>query len=85
MNEIMDTGYGYGLRRTEDGYGFEVVDVPRIRKASRQHPAEVTAGRLGRAVEMWGDQFAANELDMIGMIIHRLDEIAENSRGRNNR
>jgi len=44
---------------------------------SRRHPAQVTADRLGMAVDKWGDRFESRELDMIGVIIHRLDQIAE--------
>lgn len=43
----------------------------------KRHPAEVTADRLGAAVERWGDQFTAQERDMIGLIRHRLDTIAQ--------
>jgi hypothetical protein len=43
----------------------------------RRHPASVTADRLGTAVEKWGDQFTPEELDMVGVLIDRLDQISE--------
>jgi hypothetical protein len=43
----------------------------------RRHPAEVTADRLGDAVTRWADQFTQAEHDYVGLIIHRLEQIAE--------
>lgn len=46
----------------------------------RRHPAEVTIDRLGDAVERWNDKFDGEEKDMIGMIIHALQQIADGER-----
>jgi hypothetical protein len=43
----------------------------------RRHPAEVTSDRLGDAVSRWADQFTPEERDMVGIIRHRLEQIAE--------
>jgi hypothetical protein len=45
-----------------------------------RHPAVVTADRLGDAVTRWADKFDNGEKDMIGMIIHALEQIAEGDR-----
>jgi hypothetical protein len=45
-----------------------------------RHPAAVTADRLGDAVTRWVDKFDNGEKDMIGMIIHALEQIAEGDR-----
>lgn len=47
---------------------------------AKRHPAEVTADRLGDASERWNKKFDGEELDMIGRIIHALEEIAEGIR-----
>ncbi len=45
-----------------------------------RHPAVVTADRLGDAVTRWAGKFDNGEKDMIGMIIHALEQIAESDR-----
>lgn len=50
-------------------------------RTTRRHPAEVTSDRLGDAVTRWGSRFTAEELDMIGQIRARLEEIAEQAGG----
>jgi hypothetical protein len=42
-----------------------------------RHPAEVTSDRLLDAVDRWRDLFSGAELDMIGQIRHKLQQIAE--------
>jgi hypothetical protein len=49
-------------------------------RAPRRHPAEVTADRLGDALDRWPDAFDGAERDAIGLIIHRLQQIAEGTR-----
>jgi len=46
-----------------------------------RHPAEVTSDRLLDAVQRWHDKFEGDELDMIGMIRHALQQIADGERG----
>lgn len=46
-------------------------------KVSRRHPADVTADRLGDAVQRWHDRFESAELDMVGVVISRLRIIAD--------
>lgn len=48
-------------------------------RLSKRHPAEVTSDRLGDAVTKW-DQFTAEERDMVAVIRHRLETIAEGGR-----
>lgn len=45
--------------------------------SGRRHPAEVTATRLADAVDKWPDHFGGRERDMVGEIIHVLDQIAD--------
>lgn len=52
-----------------------------FRQRHPRHPAEVTADRLGDAVARWNDRFDPDERDMVGLIIHRLQTIAEEDRG----
>lgn len=47
---------------------------------SNRHPAEVTADRLRHDVDRWADKFDGRERDMIGELIHALEEIAEGKR-----
>lgn len=47
------------------------------KRRSPRHPAEVTSERLGDAVARWYEDFEPEELDMVGVIIYRLDQIAE--------
>lgn len=42
----------------------------------RRHPAEVTSDRLAEAREKWLEHFTGTELDMIGHLRDRLEEIA---------
>lgn len=46
----------------------------------RRHPAEVTSDRLLDAVDRYREQFTGEERDMIGIIRHALEAIAEGSR-----
>lgn len=57
--------------------GDAISKALRGAKIGRRHPAEVTSDRLGDATAQWGDQFEPDELDMIAMIRHRLEEIAK--------
>ena len=43
----------------------------------RRHPAEVTADRLGDAVEKWFDKFSGEDRDAVGRIRYVLQEIAD--------
>ena len=45
--------------------------------AIRRHPADVTADRLGDALDKWPDAFDGGDRDMIGQLIHILRTIAE--------
>jgi hypothetical protein len=54
-----------------------LIDARRAGKIPRRHPAEVTSDRLGAAVSRWGHQFTPEERDMVGVIRHRLEQIAE--------
>lgn len=54
-----------------------IIDSALRGNRSRRHPAEVTSDRLGDAVNRWGNQFEAGELDMVGVIRARLEQIAE--------
>ena len=47
------------------------------RQRSPRHPAEVTADRLGDALEKWPDKFDGGDRDMVSQIIHILTTIAE--------
>lgn len=51
------------------------------RQRSPRHPAEVTAGRLGDALEKWPDRFDGGDRDMVSQIIHILNTIAEEAPG----
>jgi hypothetical protein len=51
-----------------------------FRQKHPRHPAEATSDRLLDAVERWGDKFDAGEKDMIAMIRHALEQIAEGER-----
>lgn len=55
----------------------EALAASRRGTPSRRHPAQVTSDRLGDAVDRWGDAFDPAELDMVGVIRHRLEQIAE--------
>lgn len=47
---------------------------------TRSHPAEVTADRLGDALDRWPDKFDGAERDAIASIRQALFEIAEGER-----
>jgi hypothetical protein len=51
-----------------------------FRQKHPRHPAEVTIDRLGGHVTEWSDKFDGHEKDMIGMIIHALQQIADGER-----
>ena len=51
-----------------------------FRQRHPRHPAEVTSDRLLDAVERWPDKFEGDERDMIGMIRHALQQIADGER-----
>jgi hypothetical protein len=61
------------MRNTEDKKRIFAQRHPR-------HPAEVTSDRLLAAVESWHDKFTGDERDMIGMIRHALQQIADGER-----
>jgi hypothetical protein len=46
----------------------------------RRHPAEVTSDRLAEASERWYDRLTGEERDMIGLLRHALEQIAEGMR-----
>lgn len=59
------------------------TQTPRKRTFAQRHPrhpAEVTSERLADAAERWNDKFTGDERDMIGMIRHALNEIADGER-----
>lgn len=60
-----------------DPISAALAEARRAGKLSRRHPAEVTSDRLGDAVTRWCDQFTGAELDMVGVIRDRLEQIAE--------
>lgn len=41
-----------------------------------RHSAEVDSDRLSEAVRQWGDRFSPEELNMVGVIRQRLEQIA---------
>lgn len=49
--------------------------------AMRRHPADVTADRLGDALDKWPDAFNGGDRDMVSQIIHILTMIAEGGSG----
>lgn len=57
--------------------GRIISDAIARHKTGRRHRAEVTSDRLGDDVTKWHDQFTPAELDMVGVIRHRLEQIAE--------
>jgi len=42
-----------------------------------RHPAEVTADRLGDALDKWPDSFDGGDRDMVAQIRYILNDIAE--------
>ena len=56
------------------------TDARRRWASARRHPAEVTSDRLLEAVERWPGKFEGDEKDMIGMIRHALQQIADGER-----
>lgn len=51
-----------------------------MRRYRSRHPAEVTADRLGEALQKWPDDFDGGDRDMVGQIIHILQQIADRQR-----
>ena len=56
-------------------------DAPRrsFRQRHPRHPAEVTADRLGDALDKWPDRFDAAARDAVAQIRNILNDIAEES------
>lgn len=52
-----------------------------LRQRHPRHPAEVTADRLGDALDKWPDKFDGADCDMVAQIRHILNTIAEEARG----
>lgn len=48
-----------------------------FRQRHPRHPAEVTADRLGGALDKWPDRFGAGDRDAVARIRHILNDIAE--------
>lgn len=47
---------------------------------TRRHPAQVTADRLGEAIEQWPGRFTKGEIEAVQSIAARLLAIAEHDR-----
>jgi hypothetical protein len=48
-----------------------------FRQRHPRHPAEVTADRLGDALDKWPERFDAGDRDMVARVRHVLHGIAE--------